>query len=127
MLFLRIHSAEVRPSFTFYFEIKRGNILVNRGQRSLKNEGGGDLNLEPQYSDLFSFQERERERELSLWLKASLTRSSGQPWPRERQQSEFLEKVAAALTSSRAPVGSTERGEGGSGPAAMLAHRARSS
>lgn len=58
MLFLRIHSAEGRRSLTFYFEIKRGNILVDRSQRSINNEGG-DLNLEPQCSDLFSFQERE--------------------------------------------------------------------
>lgn len=58
MLFLRIHSAEGRRSLTFYFEIKRGNILVDRSQRSINNEGGGDLNLEPQCSDLFSFQER---------------------------------------------------------------------
>lgn len=59
MLFLRIHSAEGRGSLKFYFEIKRGNILVDRSQRSINNEGGGDLNLEPQCSDLFSFQERE--------------------------------------------------------------------
>lgn len=66
MLFLRIHSAEGRRSLTFYFEIKRRNILVERSQRSLKNEGEGDLNLEPECSDLFSFQERERERAKSI-------------------------------------------------------------
>ena len=42
----------------------------------------------------------------------SLACSSGQPWPGERQQRRVLEKVAAAPTSSRAPVGSTERGGG---------------
>ena len=43
----------------------------------------------------------------------SLACSSGQPWPGERQQRRVLEKVAAAPTSSRAPVGSTEMGGGG--------------
>ncbi len=67
--------------------------------------------------------ERERpEQGVNVLLIASLARSSGQPWPAERQQRRELEKVAAAPTSSRALVGSPER-EGGSGPAAMLAHR----
>lgn len=67
MLFLRIHSAEGRRSLTFYFEIKRGNILVDRGQRSINNEGGGDLNL-----DLFSFQERERAKSIAESLAHSV-------------------------------------------------------
>ena len=45
----------------------------------------------------------------------SLACSSGQPWPGERQQRRVLEKVAAAPTSSRAPVGSTEMGGGAPG------------
>lgn len=72
MLFLRIHSTEGQRSLTFYFEIKRGNILVVRGQRSLNNEGGGDLNLEPQCSDLFSFQERERAKSIAESLAHSV-------------------------------------------------------
>lgn len=69
--------------------------------------------------------ETETEREARARAKSvtySLACTSGQLWPRERQQRQVLEKVAAALTSSRAPVGSTER-EGGSGPVAMLACR----